>query len=73
MENVAGDDTDVALRRVWELFVEDPTDKIEDEMEALLPTLIVAGYVDATEDRWNFTPKGVARAKQLESDAGTEM
>jgi hypothetical protein len=42
------------------------SDEIEDEMEVLLPELIAAGYVDATEDRW--TPKGVARAKQLESD-----
>lgn len=63
--------TDRALLRAQELFLEDATDEGFAEIEELLPTLVAEGYAEALEDRWGFTPKGIARAEALERDAGT--
>jgi len=57
------------LLRAWQISIEDYTDDVFAEIERLLPTLIAAGYAEADDDRWSFTPKGVARAEALERDA----
>lgn len=56
---------DDALVRAWNLGGEDYTDEIMDEYEALLPTLIEAGYVESNGHTWNYTKKGVERALAL--------
>ena len=63
------DETDRALLRARELFLGDPTDESFDETEDLLPRLIEAGFVEAEEDRWGFTPAGRKRADELEEGA----
>ncbi len=64
---------DKALCRAWELASEDITDAVEDELNALVPILVEAGY--ASEEPWGedsgwvlwaFTDSGVARAEELE-------
>ena len=56
---------DEALVRAWKLAVEDHTDAVEIDFEQLLPTLIEAGYVEADDYTWSFTPEGVERAEVL--------
>jgi hypothetical protein len=58
-------DADAALTRAWHLALEDISDAVEDELESLLPALIAAGYVDADDYLWRFTPAGVARVDEL--------
>jgi hypothetical protein len=58
-------DLDRALLRAWDLFEEDVTDEVENELRELLPMLVDAGYVTADEYKWAFTAKGVSRAKAL--------
>ncbi len=71
MMPMALDIADRDLLRAWEIFDGDFTDEVFAEIEELLPTLVAAGYVEAQEDRWGLTPKGVARAEELERTAGT--
>jgi hypothetical protein len=65
------DDVDRALMRAWHLFVQDPSDDVDRELEALLPLLVTAGYADNEGDRYGFSPKGIARAEELEHEAET--
>ena len=58
---------DAILMRAIELCLEDPADAVYDELEPLIPILVDAGYAEADDYKWNFTPKGVARAKELEA------
>lgn len=58
------------LLRAWNLILEDPTDENCAEAEALIGPLAAAGYVDDEGDRWGFTPKGIARAEELEGELG---
>lgn len=67
---MTSDDRDRALLRAWELYDEGDADEVEAEIEALLPDLFEAGYVRVSDDRWSFTPAGVARAKELEARRG---
>jgi hypothetical protein len=60
------DIADMDLLRAWKSFYGDFTDEFFAEIEALLPTLVAARYVEAQEDRWGFTPKGIARAEAPE-------
>ena len=55
---------DEALLRAWRL-VEDFSEAVEDELGRLLPTLIAAGYAEADERTWRFTPEGVNRVELL--------
>jgi len=48
---------------------QDSTDEVEAKVETLLPTLLDAGYVEADEHIWRFTPKGVARVEALTEDS----
>jgi hypothetical protein len=59
---------DEALAEAWRLGAEDPDDAVESRYEELLPVLIAAGYAEADEYTWNFTPKGVARAEAIAAD-----
>jgi hypothetical protein len=43
------------------------SDTVIDEAGRLLPILLDAGYAETYEATWNFTPKGVARAMELEA------
>ncbi len=59
--------------RVWELALEDISDAVNAEIDALLPTLVEAGFVSEEpwgEDSgwflWRFTSEGVARVELLE-------
>jgi hypothetical protein len=61
-------DSDKALIRAWDLALENDTEAVEDEFERLLPTLIEAGYAEADEYVWHFTPKGVERANLLSGE-----
>lgn len=66
---------DEALVRAWGLGMDDAgyTDAVMDEMETLLPILIEAGYAESDPGHtWNFTPKGVARAEELEGEDSPE-
>ena len=56
---------DEALARAWELAHGDFTEAEQDELDRLLPTLVDAGYAEAHEDTWRFTPKGVERADSV--------
>ena len=42
------------------------SDTVMTEAEVLLPILVAAGYAFQTENTWNFTPEGIARARELE-------
>jgi hypothetical protein len=61
-------DADEALTEAWLLGEgeEGWSDAVMETAERLLPILIAAGYVEATDAKWNFTAKGVARAMELE-------
>jgi len=70
---------DEKLLRAWELSLEDFTEEVEAELNALVPTLIEAGYVkerpwgdDPTYFLWSFTEAGVKRSKQLEAREGSD-
>jgi hypothetical protein len=65
MVGVSMDELDEALRRARELFLSDPSDESDDEIEKLLPRLADARYVEVEEDRWGFTSAGRARAEEL--------
>jgi hypothetical protein len=62
-------DADEALMRAWDLAMYEggPTDKVMDEAEQLLPTLVAAGYADTGDGTWWFTPEGVKRAEAIEA------
>jgi len=62
------DEADSALIRAWHLALEDYTDEIYAVFEQLLPSLVEAGYAEADEHTWHFTPRGVARAEELIPD-----
>jgi hypothetical protein len=62
---------DTALMRAWELSAGDHTDSVIDELEPLIPILAAAGYVEADDYTWSFTPKGVARAEELEAQSSS--
>jgi hypothetical protein len=64
---------DRELLRAWDLFIQDPTDEVFDELERLLPTLISAGYADADEYTWSFSDTGIARAEALERGEHTDQ
>jgi hypothetical protein len=72
MSPVDSDETDCALIRAWTLWFEDPSDEGAGESETLLPGLVAAGYAEVENDRWGFTPKGIARAEELEGEAGAK-
>lgn len=64
---------DEKLLRAWVLVLEDFDDAVEAELNALLPDLIEAGYVEEKpwgdnpeHFLWSFTDAGVARGKELE-------
>jgi hypothetical protein len=56
--------------RAWNLVLDKEgwTDKVMDEAERLLPTLLDAGCAATDDDgsTWRFTREGVARATELE-------
>jgi len=65
---------DVKLLRAWKLSSEDFTDAVEAELNALVPVLAEAGYVqkrpwgdDPDYFLWSFTTAGVDRSKELEA------
>ncbi|HWD40003.1 MAG TPA: hypothetical protein VG944_14230 [Fimbriimonas sp.] len=65
---------DEKLLRAWLLASENVTAAVESELNALLPALIEAGYVeekpwgdDPDWFLWWFTEAGVKRTKQLEA------
>jgi hypothetical protein len=62
------DAADEALVEAWRLRTADYDAEVEAKFEDLLPLLVGAGYAEATEYTWNFTPKGVARAEQIATD-----
>lgn len=64
------DELDRALRRAWEIAVDDLSDATDGELETLLPRLVEAGYVrvdgeSPTGYHWRFTREGVARVETL--------
>jgi hypothetical protein len=68
------DSLDEKLLRAWLLSLEDFTDAVEAELNALVPALIEAGYVkekpwgdDPDYFLWSFTAAGVKRSKELEA------
>jgi hypothetical protein len=64
-------DADAALMRAWELGMDDAgwTDEEMTEADSLLPVLLEAGYADADDHTWWFTPQGVRRAEEIEDSA----
>jgi hypothetical protein len=56
------------LVRAWRLAFRDNSDEGRVELEALLPALVAAGYVESDERIWSFTPRGVARVNELVPD-----
>lgn len=63
------DPADEALSEAWTLANENYTAELYARFQELLPTLMKAGYADADEHTWHFTPKGVARANELGPDS----
>ena len=63
-------DADEALVQAWNLGMDDEgwSDSVIDEAALLLPALIEAGYAEEKYNTWNFTTKGVARARELDPD-----
>lgn len=64
---------DTTFRRAWEIFIGDLSDETDAELEALLPPLVDAGYVEISGESptghfWVFTPDGVAHARALGLD-----
>jgi hypothetical protein len=52
------DAADAILVRAWALSVEDASDQVMDELEALLPALVAAGYAEADEHILASHPEG---------------
>ena len=66
-EHITGEyQSDAALMLAWELF-DDHTEAALDEIERLIPILVAAGFAEAEDHAWHFTPRGVARAEELEA------
>jgi hypothetical protein len=65
-------DADEALTRAWPLLVENATDEVMDELEALIPVLVEAGYAEADEYIWRTTPAAHRRAAELGLDAESD-
>jgi hypothetical protein len=67
----AGMDADAALIEAWNLGEGEDgwSDAVMAEAERLLPILVEAGYATTEANKWNFTPKGVERAIELERGA----
>ena len=68
---------DAALRRVRALSNGDWSDAVEDEISALLPPLIDAGYVSTEGESdtgflWRFTQEGIVRKDELGRSAFVE-
>lgn len=63
----AGMDAEAALIEAWTLGEGEDgwSDDVMEKVEPLLPILVEAGYVEATDAKWNFTAKGVERAMEL--------
>lgn len=66
-------ESDRALTRAWEIFVEDLSDETDRDLGELLPPMTDAGYVVISGESpsghfWRFTPEGVARAEALGLD-----
>jgi hypothetical protein len=68
------DPLDEKLLRAWDLSLEDFTDAVEAELNALVPALIQAGYAaekpwgdDPDWFLWWFTELGVRRGEELEA------
>ena len=64
---------DQSLVRAWAIFLEDLSNETDEELDALLPPLVAAGYVLIDGDSpsghfWRFTPAGVDRAAALGLD-----
>ena len=59
---------DEALLKAWLLGEGEDgwSDAVMAEAERLLPTLLAAGYAETEQATWKFTPKGAARAMELE-------
>jgi hypothetical protein len=62
---------DEALLKAWLLGYGDDgwSAAVMAEAKQLLPILIAAGYAETNEATWDFTPKGAARAMELEKGA----
>ena len=60
-------DGDAALTEAWNLGEGDGgwSDAVMKDAERLLPTLVKKGYAETSGNTWNFTPQGVARAREL--------
>jgi hypothetical protein len=61
-------DPDEALIQAWNLGDRDDawSEPVIEIAEQLLPILIAAGYAEATDTVWRFTPEGIARAMEIE-------
>jgi hypothetical protein len=64
------DQLDELLTRASEIFLQDPSDETDAELEDLLPTLVEAGYVAIDGESpsgyfWRFTPEGVLQQEAL--------
>jgi hypothetical protein len=64
-------DADEASMRAWNLGDDGWSDSVMEEAETLLPSLVEAGYADAQDAKWNFTPRGVQRAMEIERRSGS--
>jgi len=71
---VSIDPLDEKLRRAEAIFLQDLTEDCDEELNALLPPLIEAGYItekpwgdDPDWFLWSFTRAGVKRSKDLEA------
>ena len=61
---------DDLLTRASEIFLDDPSDETDAELERLLPPLVEAGYVAIDGESpsgyfWRFPPEGVRRQEAL--------
>ena len=64
------DSFDDALGRAHEIFLGDPSDEADAELDHLLPRLVEAGYVKETGHSptgsfWALTESGVRRGEEL--------
>jgi len=59
------DNADTILIRAWELWLADPTDEKDEEIEKLIAPLVDAGYAEVEGYTWGFTPEGIKRAEEL--------
>jgi len=61
-------DPDDALWQAWSLTEDAAPADTPEGLDALLPSLEEAGYVELTDTEWRFTPEGVARAQELREE-----